>query len=139
MQRFRNRWTVLVVGLLAAFALVAAACGDDDSPPAETSNDPAVSGLDGGSVSPGGGMIAPNTFLEYAGRRYQLVNMVQADFLDRTEFTEAGVATDIDIDADGPVTVYTRAGDETGVWTYAESVDGETGTPGLWFHWELEG
>lgn len=138
MLRFRNMSMSLAIGLLAALAVVAVACGGDDTPPAETSNDPAVSDLDGGSVSPGGGMIAPNTFLEYAGKRYQLVNMVQADFLDRAEFTEVGVATDIDIDADGPVTVYARNGDETGVWTYAEEVDGEAGAPGLWMHWELD-
>lgn len=133
MQRSRKRWMVLLAGLLAALALAAAACGDDDAPPAGASNDPAVSGLDG-SVSPGG-MINPNTFLEYGGKRYELINIVQADFLERSEFTEAGTASDIDIDSDGPVTVYMRAGDEVGVWTYSPDV--EDG-PGLWFHWELE-
>lgn len=135
-------------GLLVGLALVAlaVACGSDDKP-----NSVAEPTAAGAESSDGGGAslssVAPDTFLTFEGKRYRLVDLQQADFVDESEFQEIGEATAADIDQDD-LTVYRRTGDSEAVFTYAkarpeseevQAVEGEDATtPALWYRWVPE-
>ncbi len=129
------RTRLLGLGLLAiviGVAVFALACGsDDDAAPA---GDQQSSGDESNSVGDLAGAIVPDTFLTYDGQQYELKEILQADMVDQSEFTEAGEASEIDVDGDP--TVYTREGDDGSVYTFFEGAgSGEAATPDNWYRW----
>ncbi len=85
------------------------------------------------------GFVAPNVFMTFEGQRYQLRYVLQADLI-TDQFTEIGAASEADIDFDGELKVYRRAGDDMAVYTYSPAVDAEDeegDVPALWEKWEL--
>lgn len=115
---------LLTVGAIALLAAVAVACGGDDDSPS-----------DGGEVAGGGsGLIRPNTFMTYEGQRYELVNMIFEDMVPESEFHEAGVATQADIDMKGDMRVFKRDGDTTAVYTYSAPTADDVG---IWLAWRV--
>ncbi len=120
---------------VASLVLLAAACNDNGGKPA-ASNDDDPGPADGGPSS--SGAIVPNTFLTFNGRQYELRDVLQANLIS-DEFTEVGVADKADIDYEGQLKVYTRAGEDAAVYTYSAAVDGpgeEGDTPATWARWE---
>ncbi len=84
------------------------------------------------------GFVAPNVFMTFDGQRYQLRDIFQADLI-TDQFTEIGAASEADIDFDGELNVYRRAGDDMAVYTYSLAVDAEDeegDVPALWEKWE---
>ena len=99
-----------------------------DSPGEEPSGDEPTSS----------GFVAPNVFMTFEGQRYQLRDIFQADLI-TDQFTEIGAASEADIDFDGELNVYRRAGDDMAVYTYSPAVDAEDeegDVPALWEKWE---
>ncbi len=137
-----SRKTVLHIALGAAAALAIAAgvaCGGDGG-----SDEDARDGATGGEqpvVSSGGAQTVPNTMLTFDGARYRLSDIQQADLIDGGEFERIGAATDADIDYEGELAVYSRAGDDGAVWTRMEAREGavDEGTPALWYRWAPDG
>ena len=85
------------------------------------------------------GFVAPNVFMTFEGQRHQLRDVLQADLIS-DQFTEIGAASEADIDFDGELKVYRRAGDDMAVYTYSPAVDAEDeegDVPALWEKWEL--
>ena len=122
-----RKLNILIAGVVTALALVAAGCGgdDDDGAPAPDEGSQAV--------SPGGGaLVVPNTFLTYEGERYELIQFLQADFEDESEFTSIGEATDADIDYEGKLTVYERDSDGEAVYTLSP---GTVDDVAFWLRW----
>ncbi len=110
-------------------------CGPAPTPEEAPDGDEPVSS---GPIS---GSVAPNTFLTFNGEKYRLTDLVQADLVPQSEFTEIGVASEADIDYEGELRVYRRQGDKAAVYTFSPPVDaeGEEGvTPALWLKWEPE-
>jgi hypothetical protein len=57
------------------------------------------------------------------------------------EYEEIGVATDADIDYDGELKIYQRAGDTSGdVYSLSAAMPGadDEGAPALWYQWSPE-
>ncbi len=137
----RQRWLIVLLMAIASLALLAAACGGDSTPAAPDSDGSGseTSGQPSGVGEPASsGFVAPNTFLTLEGQRYQLGDIFQADPIS-DEFTEIGVASEADIDFDGELKVYRRAGDDMAVYTYSLAVDAEDeegDVPALWEKWE---
>jgi hypothetical protein len=111
-------------------AAVLAACGKGGD-----AKDEGASGPDNGVVVSSGGQVVPNTFLEFQGNRYQLVEVVQADLFQSAGLTDAGAATRADIDYQGTLRVYRRAGETTTVYTYTPR---GRGAPAVWLRWVLQ-
>ena len=136
---------MLVSKLLAAVAallFLAGACGSDsdsDVPGADSPQPGATNeSITDGPVS--SGLVAADTFLTFEGQRYRLYETVQAD-LTPDEFTQVGVASEADIDFEGELVIYDRAGDDTAVYTLSpgQDEDGEeSDIPALWLRWALE-
>lgn len=129
----RHSWLSLPFLAVASLALLASACNDGGGGPA-ASNDKDSGPADTGPSS--SGAIAPDTFLTFDGKQYELRDVLQADLIS-DEFTVVGVASQADIEGD--LTVYTRAADDAAVYTYSPVVDGEGeegGTPATWAQWE---
>ena len=123
---------LLMVSVFAVAALAGAACSDDDGDSAN--------GQDQGTVSgpSSTGAIVPNTFLTFEGDQYRLVEILQANLIDDSGFTEAGEASDLDVEGD--MTVYTRAGDDGSVYTLFQGTgEGEDALPDSWYRWEPAG
>jgi hypothetical protein len=78
-------------------------------------------------MSLGGAQTVPNTLLTFDGARYRLSDIQQADLIDSGEFERIGAATDADIDYEGELAVYSRAGDDGAVWTRMEAREGAEG------------
>jgi hypothetical protein len=117
----------IAVGAIALLATLAVACGGGGKAP--ESNDGA------GAVS-SAGMVAPDTFLTYDGQRYELVNILQEDFVSRSEFQVAGEATEADVDMKGDMRVFIRTGDAGSIYTYSAPTADDTG---FWLAWRLLG
>jgi len=136
----RNRVTLSAAAILAGLALLAGACGkDDDDDDRSPTEQPATVSDAGGSV-PSSGSVAPNTFLTFEGQQYRLVDLLQADLIDDSDFEDVGEATEADIDQED-LTVYRKADDADAVYTYAEPIESEAageGIPALWYRWTLE-
>ena len=121
---------ILIAGAVTALALLAAGCGGDD--------DNGAPAPDEGSqaVSPGGGaLVVPNTFLTYEGERFELIQFLQADFEDESEFKAVGEATDADIDYEGKLTVYERDNDSDAVYTLSPATVDDVA---FWLRWREE-
>ncbi len=130
----RLRWIAVPLVAVAWLALLAAACGGDDSGPA-ASDEP------DGEGPASSGLVAPDTFLTFEGQRYQLREVLQADLI-ADEFTEVGVASEADIDYDGELAVFRRQGDGAAVYTFSPAIDTgseEGDVPALWLRWEAAG
>ena len=131
----RIPWLSMPLLAVASLALLAAACNGDGGGPA-ASDDKDTGPAAGGPSS--SGAIVPDTFLTFGGGQYELTDVLQADLIS-DELTEVGVASKADIDYEGQLKVYTRAGDDAVVYTYAAAVDGEGeegDTPATWAKWE---
>jgi hypothetical protein len=75
--------------------------------------------------------------MTFDGSQYRLVQVLQADQVDSSAFTQVGQASQSD--APGDRTVYTRQGDDGAVYTFlAGTGSGQDATPGLWYRWEPE-
>ena len=126
---------LLMLSVFSAAALLGAACSDDDGDAAN--GRPAAE--DQGTVSGPGlaGAIVPNTFLTFEGAQYRLVEILQADLIDDSGFSEAGEASESDVEGDP--TVYTREGDDGSVYTFFASTGaGEDALPDSWYRWAAE-
>lgn len=124
-------FSLLALASILALSLAFVACGDDDT----VDGDSAVVDDDDTSGADSAGAIVPNTFLTYDGAQYRLADILQADLEDESEFAEAGEATAADVDGD--LTVYSREGDDSSVFTFFEgSGEGESATPDNWYRWE---
>ena len=131
----RIPWLSLPLLVVASLALLAAACNGDGGGPAASNNDDSGPADTGPSSS---GAIVQDTFLMFEGQRYELSEVLQADLVS-DQFTEVGAASEADIDYDGELKVYTRAGGDAAVYTYSPAVDGEGeegDTPATWAMWE---
>ena len=85
------------------------------------------------------GLVVPDTFLTFDGQRYELREVLQANLIS-DQFMAIGVASAADIDFEGEVTVFSRQGDDSAVYTYSPAVDAEGekfDLPALWLSWEL--
>lgn len=128
-----------ILGITAIASLVAIsglfmACGGDDDSGGSSGDGSSATGQAGGPVDLAGAIV-PDTFLTYDGEQYELKDILQADLVDESEFTEAGEASAIDVDGDP--TVYTREGDSTAVYTFYEgSGSGEEAVPDNWYQWK---
>ncbi len=137
----RQRWLTVFLAAIASLALLAAACGGDSTPAVSDSDNSGPAAADdsaGGDEPASSGFVAPNVFMTFEGRRYQLRDVLQANLI-ADDFTEAGAASEADIDFDGALTVFRRQGDDSAVYTYSPAVDigGEEGdVPALWEKWE---
>ena len=135
----RQRWLIGFLAAIAALALLAAACGGASTPAATDGDDSGPAATDDSTGGPElSGFVAPNTFLTFEGLRYQLGEVFQADLI-TDQFTEIGAASEADIDFDGELKVYRRAGDDMAVYTYSPAVDAEDeegDVPALWEKWE---
>lgn len=107
------RLPISLLLLVAALAAAGLACSDGDNaaeaPSRSQTSDDSASNSDGTSL----GSVVPNTFLTFEGRRYRLVDVLQADLADDAEFDEVGRASEADIEGD--LTVYRRDGDQDSV------------------------
>jgi hypothetical protein len=121
----------LMLGLLAG------ACGNSGTAPAaDDEQRPAGESTADAPVS--SGLVAADTFMTFDGQRYELKDTLQAD-LTADDFTEVGVASEADIDHDGGLAVYRRAGDDSAVYTLSPASDEEgeeADVPELWLKWE---
>jgi len=123
-----KKLNTLVAGIVTALAIVAIGCGGSDPEP-----EVSVPEENPRAVSPGGGaLVVPNTFLTYEGERFELIQFLQADFEDESEFREIGEATDADIDYESPLTVYEREGDSDAVYTLSEETPDDVA---FWLRW----
>ena len=123
-----NRLNITVAGVVTALAIFVIGCG-------ASSNEPETSVPEDGPqvVSPGGGaLVVPNTFLTYEGQRYELIQFLQADFEDESEFRTIGEATDADIDHEGNLSVYERDGDPDAVYTLSPATVDDVA---FWLRW----
>lgn len=121
------------IAAVVAISVFALACGDDNGAGSSSDASSTADQLDGvGDVA---GAIVPDTFLTYDGEQYELKEILQADLVDESEFTEAGEASEINVDGDP--TVYTREGDDLSVCTFFEGTgSGEAATPDSWYRWD---
>lgn len=121
------------ITFVLAISLYVAACGDDDGP--SSSDVGQTAGDDANSGGDALGAIVPDTFLTYEGQQYELKEILQADLVDGSDFTEAGEASEIDVDGDAMV--YRRAGDSTSVYTFFKGGgSGDGAIPDNWYKWE---
>jgi hypothetical protein len=126
---------LLTVSVFAVAALAGAACSDDDG----DSGNGGPTTEDQGTVSgpSSSGAIVPNTFLTFEGDQYRLTEILQADLIDDSGFTEAGEASESDVEGD--TTVYTRESDDSSVYTFFEGTgEGEDALPDSWYRWAAE-
>ena len=116
----------LLIGVFALATSLLVACGDRDAPPV-------ASGTQDGQpqTSVGGGMIAQNVFLTFNGQQYELVNMLQEDLVNPTEFAAVGTVETADVDLTD-MQAYRRAGDGASVYTHSEA---GAGNVGHWLAW----
>ena len=113
---------MVLVGSVAVAAAIFAACGGDNSDDVQDTSD---SGVVGSS-----GQVAADTYLEFDGTRYQLVEILIENLVDGDDFEEIGTATRADVD--GPLEVY-DGGDDDVVYTYAPADGADIGS---WLKWE---
>ncbi len=126
----------VVVAILSAAALLGAACSDDGGD--SGGSQPTTEGQGSVSGPTSAGAIVPNMLLTFEGVQYRLVQILQADLIDGSGFTQAGQASQLDVDGDP--TVYTRGGDDGAVYTFFPATgSGEEALPGSWYRWEREG
>ena len=141
-----TRLAALGITTLVGMALVLAGCGDADDGRDGAPTEPAPSSQGSGGVSVSS--VAPNTFLTFEGRRYRLVDLTQANLVDKGGFEKIGAAAEADIDQDD-LTVYKKAEDSEAVYTYGgearpesaavQPAEGEdASTPALWYRWVPE-
>ena len=117
---------MIVTGAVIALAVLAIGCGGSDEPEVSVPEEnPQV-------VTPGGGLVAPNTFLSYEGGRYELVHFMQVDMTDESEFRPVGEATEASIDLTGGSTVYERDADPEAVYTLAPASADDVA---MWLRW----
>jgi hypothetical protein len=130
-----SRGFALIVVLVSLLVLSAGCGGDSD--PAEPEGD-APRTAEAGDVPASSGMVVPDTFLTFEGSRYELKETLQADLV-ADEFTEIGLASEADIDHEGDLAIFLRAGDDSAVYTFSEGVSedgGEGDVPALWLRWD---
>jgi hypothetical protein len=124
---------LLMLLVLSAAALLGAACSDDDDDSAEGQPTTEAPGTVSGPNS--SGAIVPNTFLTFEGAQYRLAEILQSDLIDDSGFTEAGEASESDVEGDP--TVYTREGDDSSAYTFfAGAGEGEDALLDSWYRWE---
>ncbi|HWO73872.1 MAG TPA: hypothetical protein VNN21_09980 [Dehalococcoidia bacterium] len=114
------------IGFLAALAaVVLLACGGDGTRTTD----------DGGAMVSGAGSVAPNVFLRFEGRTYRLRDLLQANLPEAAgDYREVGSTTDADIDFDGRLRLYKRAGDPDALYSYSPGVPGTSGQA-FWLRW----
>ena len=120
-------------GLFAVLLIVPVilACGG----PEEAS--PVDSLEDTGAVS-SGGMVAPNTFMTYEGKRYRLVEVLQANLIDEKPFRKVGTTTQADIEFAGSMDVFRRTGEPAELYTFSKGQGaGAAAIPATWLRWIL--
>lgn len=136
----RHRIALSGAAILASLAILAGGCGnDDDSDGGQPTERPTTVSDAGGSV-PSIGSVAPNTFLTFDGKRYRLVELMQADLIDDAGFEEVGEATDADVDQED-LTVYRTSDDSDSVFTFSKGRESEEvgeDIPAFWYRWALE-
>jgi hypothetical protein len=116
---------MVVVVALAAMAVLAIACSGGN-------NDTDAGSGDAAGIMPSAGMVVPNTFLEFNGKRYELVQILQDEFVQGASFRAVGTTTQADVDVNGELTVYERADDAEAVYTRSEKTVED---PAYWLRW----
>jgi hypothetical protein len=136
---FVSRVLAPVVALVSLLFLAGACGGDSDSGvPGGDAPGPGATDESIGDGPASSGLVVADTFLTFEGQRYQLQDTLQAD-LTTDEFTVVGVASEADIEHDGELAVYGRAGDDTAIYTFSLALDEEgeeADVPALWLKWE---
>jgi hypothetical protein len=134
---YRRSFGIVIVSVLALGALAGAACGGDDRVVTTASPAPVHATQTGSSEPISAGAIVPNTFLTYEGKQYRLSDILQANLIDSSEFAQVGQASHADVASD--LTVFSRAGDATSVYTFWQgSGSGESAIPDSWYRWNPE-
>jgi hypothetical protein len=126
-------FVLLMLSVLSAAALLGAGCsgGHNDA----ASGQPAAEGQGTVSGPNSPGAIVPNFLMTFEGNQYRLVQVLQADQTDGSAFTPVGQASQSD--AGGDLTVYTRQGDDSSVYTHFKGTSGgEDAAPESWYRWE---
>ncbi|MCK9519871.1 MAG: hypothetical protein M0R74_12740 [Dehalococcoidia bacterium] len=121
---------------LVGLTLLVAACGGDskDDASSDTSQQSESSDTRPDDSS-GDELVLPGQYLEFDGRKYELIEVIAADNVDEADFAESGEATAVAIDSSG-TTVFERAGDATNVYTF-EHIDGDgESVPDNWLKWK---
>jgi hypothetical protein len=121
-----NKLNILIAGVVTALAIFAVGCSGG-------SNEPGTSvPEDGPVVSPGGGLVPRDRFLEFEGRRYMLTLELHEGMFEDSEFHAIGEASSSDIPLPGGNTVYERQNDPDAVYTLSPATaDGDK----LWLRW----
>lgn len=121
---------LLLVVVVLVVPLVLACSGSNVKAPAETKSE----GNSGGITS--GAMVVPNTFMTYDGRKYRLVEVLQANLLDDKAFQKVGTTQQADIEFTGSLDVFRRDGDASGRYTLSKGQgSGEAAVPATWLRW----
>jgi len=124
----------ILLSSLVGLSLAIAACGGSSSDGAsdDAGGSAAGSQLAGGE---GSALILPGQFLEFEGRKYELIEVIDATTVDEDQFSKTGEATSVAIDSSG-TTVFERDGDDANVYTF-EQVDGDGAErPDNWLKWK---
>lgn len=114
--------TILLTSLVG-FALAVAACGGDSG---DEGSQPNAANSAGGSQLAAGeaaGLVLPGQHLQFGGRTFELVEVIDVTTVDEGDFAETGEATSVALDSSGS-TVFERDGDDVNVYTF-EQVDGD--------------
>ena len=126
-----SKIVIISIAPVALLVLAVACGGSSDAVPSGGTEPPAA--------GPGStGLVAPDTFLIFDGQQYQLQDTLQADLL-ADEFLGVGIASEADIDYEGELGVYRRAGDDSSVYTLSPALDEEgeeQDIPALWLKWQ---
>ena len=125
---------LFVVSALSAAALLGVACSGGSSGSASTPPATEGQGTVSGPNTVGG--IVPNFLMTFQGNQYRLSQVLQADQVDASAFTVIGQASQSD--AGGDLTVYTRQGDDSSVYTFVKGTGGADGPQDAWFRWERQ-
>lgn len=120
-----NRMFKLAAPMILAGALVAGACGDD-----ETSTAGGDAAQDGGAGVSTVGMVDPDARLTYAGKTYRLIGVELDDLFDDSGLAKVGESTSSTVDTGSEV--FARPGAADTVFT--RSADGDSR---IWLRWEL--
>lgn len=124
----RPNTVVRAVSALLIAMLILACSEPEEASPAADRGDPGV-------VS-SSGMVVPNTFMTFEGKRYRLVEVLQANLIDEKAFRKVRATQQADIDFAGSLDVFRRDGEPVGLYTFSKGQGtGEAAVAPTWLRW----